>query len=122
MNIKKIKPLYTKIVTTMDMYIEDQKSAEGIIDVTKLKKGVKEYQRVVAVGTSVRNVKEGDLVCINPDRYAVRRYEENSIKKDLLENNVVRYNFNVVKLGNQDFLLLDEADVEFIIEDFDEAQ
>lgn len=119
MNIKKIKPLYTKIVTTMDMYIEDQKSAEGIIDVTKLKKGVKEYQRVVAVGTSVRNVKEGDLVCINPDRYAVRKFQENSIKNDLLENNVVRYNFNVVKLGNQDFLLLDEADVEFIIEDYD---
>lgn len=111
--------MYTRIVTTMDMYVEDTKIGE-IIDVTKLKKGIKEYQKVIAVGPNVRNVKEGDLVCINPDRYAVRKFDQNSVKNDLLENSVVRYNFNVVRLLDQDYLLLDEADVEFIVEDWED--
>lgn len=120
MVIKKIKPLYTRIVTTMDMYVEDQTTPGGILDVTKLKHGIKEYQKVISVGTSVRNIKEGDLVCINPDRYAVRKFSENSIKNDIMENQVTRYNFNVVKLEDKEYLLLDEADVEFIVEDYDE--
>lgn len=120
MVIKKIKPLYTRIVTTMDMYVEDQTTPGGLLDVSKLKKGIKEYQKVISVGTSVRNIKEGDLICINPDRYAVRKFSENSLKNDIMENQVTRYNFNVVKLDDKDYLLLDEADVEFIVEDYDE--
>lgn len=120
MKLKKIRPLYTRIVTTMDTYVEDQSSPSGIIDVTKLKKGIKEYQTVLAVGTSVRNVKEGDLVCINPDRYAVRKFSEGSVKNDILENQVTRYNFNVINLDGVDRLMLDEADIEFVIEDYEE--
>lgn len=121
MTIKKIKPMFTRIVTTMDMYVEDQATTPGgIIDASKLKKGIKEYQKVIAVGTSVRNVKEGDLVCVNPDRYAVRQFSENSVKNDLLTNQVTRYNFNVVNLDGKDYLLLDEADIEFIIEEYSE--
>ena len=120
MTIKKIKPLYTRIVTTMDTYVEEQvTSTSGIIDTSKLKRGIKEYQKVVAVGTSVRNLKEGDVVCINPDRYAVRKFQEGSVKNDILENQVTRYNFNVVNIDGTDYLMLDESDVEFIIEDYD---
>ena len=120
MTIKKIKPLYTRIVTTMDTYVEEQvTSASGIIDASKLKRGIKEYQKVVAVGTSVRNLKEGDMVCINPDRYAVRKFQEGSVKNDILENQVTRYNFNVVNIDGTDYLMLDESDVEFVIEDYD---
>ena len=86
MKIKSIKPLYTRIVTTMDMYVEEQlKNPSGIIDVSKLKRGIKEYQTVIEVGTTVRNLKKGDVVCINPDRYAVRKFHENSVKADLME-------------------------------------
>lgn len=120
MKIKSIKPLYTRIVTTMDMYVEDQTTTPGgIIDVQKLKQGIKEYQTVVEVGTSVRFVKAGDLVCINPDRYAVRKFSENSIKNDILENTVTKYNFNVVTIDDKDYLMLDEADVEFIVTDYE---
>lgn len=121
MKLKKIKPLYTRIVTTMDMYVEkDASSPGGIVDVTKLKKGIKEYQKVIAVGTSVRNVKVGDWVCVNPDRYAVKQFSENSVKNDLMVNQVVRYNFNVVTLDGTDYLMLDEADVEFVIEEMED--
>jgi len=112
--------MFTRIVTTMDMYVEDQTMAggSGIIDVTKLKKGIKEYQTVIEVGTSVRFLKEGDIVCINPDRYAVRKFSQDSVKNDLLENSVVRYNFNVVKIDDKDYLLLDESDVEFVVKEW----
>ena len=121
MVIKKIKPMYTRIVTTMDMYVDETAALPGgLIDVSKLKQGIKEYQKVIAVGTTVRNIKEGDLVCINPDRYAVRKFSNDSVKNDLLENTVTRYNFNVVKLEDKDYLLLDEADVEFVVEDWED--
>lgn len=121
MKIKKVKLLYTRILTTMDTYVEsDVTSAGGIIDASKLKKGVKEYQRVLAVGTNVRNVQVGDLVCINPERYAVRKYDKNSVKSDLMENYITSYNFNVLKLDDKDCLMLDEADIEFVIEDYED--
>ena len=121
MNIKKIKLLFTRILTTMDTYVEaDVTSASGIIDASKLKKGVKEYQKVIAVGTSVRNIKVGDMVCINPERYAVRKFDKNSVKADLMENYITSYNFNVLKLDGQDCLMLDENDIEFVIEEYDE--
>ena len=121
MTIKKIRPMYTHIVTTMDMYIDEQlKSPGGIIDASKLKKGIKEYQKVIAIGNSVRTVNVGDLVCINPERYAVRAYDENSVKRDLMQNQIVKYNFNVVKLDGKDYLLLDESDVDFIIDEYEE--
>ena len=121
MKLKKIKPLYTRIVTTMDMYVEkDTTSPSGIVDVSKLKKGIKEYQKVIAIGTSVRNVKEGDWVCINPDRYAVRQFDKNSVKNDILTNQITKYNFNVVNLNDVNYLMLDEADIEFVIEDMEE--
>ena len=120
MKLKKIRPLYTRIITTMDTYVEDQVSSpSGIVDVTKLKRGIKEYQKVLAVGTSVTKVKAGDYVCINPDRYAVRKFRGDSIKNDILENQVTKYNFNVVNLDGQDCLMLDEADIEFIIDEYD---
>lgn len=120
MILKKIKPLYTRILTTMDMYVEqDVSSPSGIIDVSKLKKGIKEYQTVIAIGTSVRNVKVGDVVCINPDRYAVRQFDKNSVKNDIMENRVTKYNFNVVTVDGTDYLMLDEADIEFVVEEYE---
>ena len=121
MKIKKIKLMYTRILTTMDTYVEsDVTSASGIIDASKLKKGVKEYQKVLAVGTDVRNIHVGDMVCINPDRYAVRKFSKNSVKNDIMENYITGYNFNVMNYDGQDCLMLDEQDVEFIIEDYED--
>ena len=121
MKIKKVKLLYTRILTTMDTYVEsDVTSASGIIDASKLKKGIKEYQKVLAVGTQVRNVQVGDLVCINPDRYAVRKFGKNSVKGDIMENYITGYNFNVMSYNGQDCLMIDEEDIEFVIEDYEE--
>ena len=68
--IKKLKPMFTSIVTTMDKY-DDDILVDGLIDGTRKKGTIKEYQRVLAVGTVVQGIKEGDLVCINPQRYGI---------------------------------------------------
>lgn len=121
MVVKKIKPMYTRIITTMDTYAEAQTIAgTNLIDASKLKKSVKEYQKVVSVGTNVRTVKEGDLVCINPDRYAIRKFDKNSVKTDMGANPITGYNFNVVKIDGVDYLMIDELDIEFIVEEYEE--
>lgn len=121
--IKKIQPMYTKILTTMCKYEEDEKTASGLIDSTKTQGTLKEYQTVVAVGNSVRNVKVGDLVCVNPERYAVKKHEAGSLKDGVITDNpVIKYNFNIMELEGVPHLLLDENDVSFIITDYEEVK
>lgn len=121
--IKKIQPMYTKILTTMCKYEEDELTAGGLIDSTKTQGTLKEYQTVVAVGNSVRNVKVGDLVCINPERYAVKKHEAGSLKDGVITDNpVIKYNFNIMELEGIPHLLLDENDVSFIITDYEEVK
>lgn len=121
--IKKIQPMYTKILTTMCKYEEDELTAGGLIDSTKTQGTLKEYQTVVAVGNSVRNVKVGDLVCVNPERYAVKKHEAGSLKDGVITDNpVIKYNFNIMELEGVPHLLLDENDVSFIITDYEEVK
>lgn len=121
--IKKIQPMYTKILTTMSKYEEDELTNGGLIDASKTQGTLKEYQTVVAVGSSVRNVKVGDLVCINPDRYAVKKHEAGSLKDGVITDNpVIKYNFNIMDLEGVPHLLLDENDVSFIITDYEEVK
>ena len=121
--IKKIQPMYTKILTTMCKYEEDELTAGGLIDSTKTQGTLKEYQTVIAVGNSVRNVKVGDLVCVNPDRYAVKKHEAGSLKDGVITDNpVIKYNFNIMELEGVPHLLLDENDVSFIITDYEEVK
>lgn len=120
-NVKKIRPLYTSIVTTMDKYEEDEYNG-SLIDSTKTKGTLKEYQKVVAVGDLVKNIQVGDLVCINPSRYAVKKHKEGSLKDGVVTDNpVITYNFNVVELNGVPHLLLSDRDIEFIVEDYDET-
>lgn len=116
MNIKKLKPLQDRILTTMNLYEYDIKEG-GII--TKSKGAVKEYQQVLAVGDFVKNIKPGDMVMISPDRYAVRKFKEDSLKNDLMTNDVVRYNLPVHIVDGQPRLLISDRDVQFVIEEWD---
>lgn len=118
--IKSIKPMFTSIVTTMDKY-ENDVIEGGLIDVNKRQGGLKEYQTVISVGTSVRDIKVGDLVCINPSRYAVKKHQEGSLKDGVITDNpVVTYNFDIVEIQDKQYLLLQDRDIDFIIDDYEE--
>lgn len=120
-NIKKIKPMFNTLITTMDKYEEDTVNASGIIEANKQQGGLKEYQKVVAVGDSVRGIKEGDLVCINPTRFGVKKHQEGSLKDGVITDNpIVTYNFDVVVINKKQHLLLQDRDIEFIVEDYEE--
>lgn len=69
LKVNKIKPVSNHIVTTMEIYSEAEvKSITGLVDASKLNT-IKEYQKVIAVGPYVKDIKEGDIVRINPSRY-----------------------------------------------------
>lgn len=120
LKIKKVKPMFTAIVTTMDLY-EDDDTTGGII--TKQKGTVKEYQKVVSVGTAVRDIKVGDLVCIDPTRFAVRKHDKNSIRTDVEGGNpILEYRFDIIEMNDSKYLLLQDRDIQFIIEDYEEVK
>lgn len=120
LKIKKIKPMFTALITTMDKYEQDV-TAGGLINVTKMQGGLKEYQTVLAVGGSVRDIKVGDLVCVNPARFAVRKHQAGSLKDGVITDNpVTTYNFDVVEMDGKQCLLLQDRDIDFIIEDWEE--
>lgn len=119
--IKKIKPMFTSLITTSDKYEKDQTTAGGLIDTSKREGGLKEYQRVLAVGTSVRDINVGDLVCINPSRFAVKQHQSGSLKDGVIgDNPVIKYNFDVIEMDGKQCLLLQDRDIDFIIEEFEE--
>ena len=123
MVIKKIKPMFTALITTMDKYEHDIITDGGLIDTSKQQGCLKEYQRVVAVGTAVRDIKEGDLVCINPTRFAVRKHKDGSLKDGVISDNpVIDYNFDIVEMNNTPYLLLLDRDINFIVEDYEEDE
>ena len=122
LKIKKIKPMFTSLITTMDKYEEDVRTSGGLLDVNKQQGGLKEYQTVIAVGTTVRDIKVGDLVCINPTRFAVKQHREGTLKDGVISDNpVIKYNFDIIEIDGKQCLLLQDRDIDFIIEEYEEV-
>ena len=121
LKVKKIKPMFTALITTMDKYEKDVKIG-GLIDTTRQQGGLKEYQKVLAVGNSVRDIKVGDIVCVNPARFAVRKHQADSLKDGVVTDNpVTTYNFDVVEMDGKQCLLLQDRDIDFIIEEWEDV-
>lgn len=118
LHIKKVKPLFTSIITTGDKFEKDM--MEGSLIVAR-KGDMKLWQEVIAVGSSVRDIKVGDKVMINAANYAVRKYSKDSIQNDMDNNPTLRYTFNWVTIDNekgepQECLLLNDRDVLYVFE------
>lgn len=117
-HIKKIKPMFTSIVTTGDKFEEDMVESGVIV----ARKGdLKLWQKVIAVGDSVRGIKPGEMVMINAENYAIKRYDKNSLQNDLDNNPSLGYHFNWVTVDDengdpQECLLLNDRDVLYAFE------
>lgn len=113
--LKKIKPMFNRIITTMDAYEKDQISG-GMLDPRKQKGTMKEYQTVIAVGETVRGIQEGDVVCINPTRYAVMKHKDKSLQNGVIGDNVVvGYKFNTITIDGKECLMLYDQDIDFVV-------
>lgn len=116
--------MFTGVVTTAYKYNEGVYiTGSNILDPTKSKETLQEYQKVIAVGDAVTNIKVDDWVCVNPSRYAIMKYAKNSMKDNIEEygNRIVSYNFNIVKINEEDCLLLDNRDIDFVLEEYEDV-
>lgn len=119
--IKKIKPLFNGLITTMDKYPKIVTTGT-VIDPSK-SGAVKEYQKVVAIGPMVRGIEVGDTVFINPSRYAVMKHKKGTLEDGVIKDNpVVGYNFDIVNIDGVDHLFLQDNDIKYVaeVEEFDE--
>lgn len=122
-NIKKIKPMFSGLITTMDKYEEYTVTKGGIIDASKQVGALKEYQTVVAVGPIVRDVVVGDIIWINPKRFARLKHKPGGLKDGVIQDNPVEsYEFDIVKMDGKDYLLLQNGDIDFVIEEYEEVE
>ena len=120
--IKKIKPLFNRVVTTAVTYKEDGVN-DGIVDASKAEGAIMEYQTVVSVGKMVTCVKPGDLVVINPTRYAVMKHKEGSLKDGVITDNpVLGYNFPLIELDDKPHLFIYDSDIDYIIKEVEEVE
>ena len=119
--IKKIKPMFTGVITTSKRYVGNMTTSGGIIlDTTKMDGDLNPFQIVVAVGDMVKDLKEGDIVKLNFKRYAVAKHKpggiDNNIQSDQLS---VRYEIPMVEMDGQQYLSLQNNDIEFVVTDYE---
>lgn len=114
--------MFNRLVTTMDVY-DDDIYVNGIIDTSRKRGSLKEYQTVLSIGTSVRDIKEGDIVCIDPTRYMVTRHQNKSLQGNIMGDDLaIGYKFNTIKLEDKECLMLFDQDISFIVEDSEDIK
>jgi len=116
--IKEIKPLFDVVITTA--YVDEMEKRNGIIMLNKNKGTISLYQKVLATGDSVANIKVGDIVHINPLRYGKPKYKDGSLKDGIIESNfMVEFDFPTVEINDCECLKLTNRDFDFIVKDFE---
>lgn len=112
-----MKPLFTNLVTTGERFERDFME-NGLIVANK--GDLKPWQKVLFTGTSVRDIQAGDMVMVNVDNYAVKRYSKDSLQTDMDNNPTTRYQFNWLSVdtgnGQEDCLLLNDRDILYSFE------
>lgn len=121
LHIKSIRPRYTTVITTADRYTEDAVTNGIITDSNATKGRIKWNQTVVAVGPMVRDLQPGDKVMLNPEAFAVRKYDKNSIQNDMGNNSVTTYQVPVVTVEDEEGnpveqLYIDENSIQYAYE------
>lgn len=118
LHIKKVRPLFTNIITTGEKFSEDM--IDGGIIIAR-KGDLKLWQKVIAIGSAVRDINVGDMVMINVEHFMVKKYDKNSIQNDLDNNPTIGYHFNWVTIDDennepQECLLLNDRDIQYVFE------
>lgn len=118
LHVTKIKPLFDHLLITANRFEKDMIHS-GVILANK--GDLKLWQTVVAVGSVVRDIKVGDKVMINPNDFAVKKYNKNSVQNDLDNNPVLTYNFPFETIDDEkgepkDYLYISDRNVKYVFE------
>lgn len=106
-------PLFNKLIVTAEK-VNTNVTENGIYLPYSYSKGsVKERQKVLKIGTTVRDIEEGDEVLINFSRYMELKHQPGSIQDDVQKDNpVVKIHYPFFELDNgEKVLLIDDRDV-----------
>ena len=120
--VKKVKPLFTNVITTALTYSEDVRSESGLyLGTTKMAGSMNPYQWVVAVGSTVHDIKEGDIVYINFNRYAKIQHAPGSINDDNIQQDNMTYQYSIpcIEIDGKQYLRIQNADIEYVVTEFD---
>ena len=122
--------MFNMVITTKNKY-RDVITNSGLIDATRTNR-LKEYQTVVSVGPMVKGIKPGDIVFIDPRRYAVVTHKDGL--KDLDKNIVkddMHMQLNIPSIdvydqpdgSSRELLVIFDNDIQFVAEgeEFDEV-
>lgn len=121
--VKKITPMFNRIVTTANRVEMDQK-VNGIIIPEKLKGGYDEYQTVIAVGSMVHNLKPGDLVCIDPSAYGRPVHKEHIDSVKGLSDDTVQMAYYVptIEVDGKECMFIADRDIAYKVDDYEEIR
>lgn len=124
LHITEIKPTYNHLLVTGDTFEKDM--IQGGVIVAK-KGDLKLWQKVVAIGPAVRDVKVGDMVMIIPDNFAVKKYNKNSVQNDLDNNPILTYNFPFETIDDKkgdphEYLYISDSDVRFAFKGYEKDE
>ena len=128
--IKTVRPQFTSLITTMNILEEKDMYIKGtnLIDGRKIKKSIDEFQTVIAVGPHVNGIQVGDLVYIDPTRFmkptqVKKPNQPDSLKSGMEEyTSEIRYQFDIIELDGQPYLKLQDRDVDYVVEEFEEIE
>lgn len=120
--VLKATPMFNGVITTCHQWEFDGES-DGLIDTSKSQGIVKPHQTVVAVGSAARSVKVGDLVIIDPTRFAIKRYNDGSLKDNVVkQQEIVGFDFPLIELNGEPHMLLNENDIVYIVNEYEEFE
>ncbi len=120
--IKKVKPMFTGVITTAYKYVGNVQSASGLILPSKMDGQLNLYQWVISVGPMVTGIQEGDIVRINLKRYAVVEHAKGSLDAaSNIQHDDMRMNYEIpmVPIDGRDCLFLQNNDIEYVVEDYE---
>lgn len=122
--IKKVRPLFTGVITTAKRYVGMQSAKKGslILDTRKMDGSMNPYQTVYSVGGTVRDIKEGDVVKINFARYAKAKHTPGAIDEaeNVQSDNLGwTYEIPVIIINDIEYLFIQDRDIEYVVEDYD---
>ena len=117
--IKKIHPMFTGVVTTAVRYTSEEavNSSGLIVDTRKFMGAMNNYQTVIAVGPMVKEIKPGDVVCINFDRYAVASQRAGKLE-DNIQDHTAEYSYRLpcIDLDGVKCLMIQSNDIEYYMQ------
>ena len=122
--IKKVRPLFTGVITTATKYVGETTTSGGlIIDTTKMDGSLNPYQTVISVGPlAAKDIKEGDVVKIIFKRYAKARHTPGAIdeaENKQFDNMSITYEIPIIHLDDRDYLFLQNNDIEYVVEEYE---